>query len=212
VKPLFIFGTGGHARDVAELAAAVGYRPVFVTRDADELAGWQKSDELAVEGEVADRATEAFAIGIGDNRRRAAVAARYRDKLSFPTLIHPDTSLARDASAMLAKARGTALFPGVRIMDGCCIGDFCTLNLNVTMSHDCRLDDFANLSPGAHLAGHVHIGEGAWIGMGTVVNQGAAEAPRIIGAWATVGSGAAVIRDVPPRATQAGVPARDLRP
>jgi sugar O-acyltransferase (sialic acid O-acetyltransferase NeuD family) len=211
VKPIFIFGCAGHSRDVAEVAAALGFRPVFVAHGPAERDAWQGLEEIALERDVIGRTDEYFAIGVGDNRRRATIAARYRRVLTFPSLAHPDTTLGRGIAEMLAGTSGTVIFPGVRIMGRCQIGNFCTLNLNATVSHDCRIGDFANLSPGAHVAGNVHVGEGAWLGMGVVVNQGGEADPRRIGAWATVGSGAAVVRDVPEGARQIGVPAKDFQ-
>jgi sugar O-acyltransferase (sialic acid O-acetyltransferase NeuD family) len=212
MRTLFVLGTGGQARDVGELAAALGYRPVFAARDEIELEGWSGSDEALLEREAVKRTGEAFALGVGDNRLRAKLAAKRRAELSFPSLIHPDTTLARGIADKLASTPGALVFPGVRIMGGCTIGAFTTINLNATVSHDCVVGDFANLSPGSHLAGNVHLGEGAWIGMGAVVNQGRDDNPRRIGAWATIGSGAVVLRDVPDGSVQAGVPAKDLRP
>ncbi|GAA4046881.1 PglD-related sugar-binding protein [Parerythrobacter jejuensis] len=209
MSDLFILGTGGQARDIAEIAFRLDWRPIFVTRDQAEIESWQGSDEIALEDQVVTKGDAAFAIGIGDNQTRRLAANKYRQQLRFPALIDPDSSLARGMFDMLSKTAGTVVFPGVRVMGGCKIGDFCTLNLNATVSHDCVLDDFVNLSPGAHLAGNVFVAEGAWVGMGVVVNQGTDASPRQIGAWSVVGSGAAVVHDVRPRATSVGVPAKE---
>ena len=216
-RALFILGSGGQARDIAEIARALDYQPVLVARDEAERDAWRGEEAIVLESEALDaRAPEgderAFAIGIGDNRARAALAGKLGEDRHFPTLVHPDTSIGLSTRAVLENSRGTIVFPGVRIMGRCTIGDFCTLNCNATVSHDCRIGSFANLSPGAHLAGNVGVGEGAWIGMGVVVNQGSDAAPRRIGAWSVIGSGAAVIRDVPSEATQVGVPARSIAP
>lgn len=207
---LFILGTGGHARDVAEIALALDYRPVLVARDAEERTACRHDYEVALEEEALARDDAQFALGIGDNRTRAAIARRLGEQLRFPVLVHPDTSIGRSSRDAVLGSRGTVLFPGVRVMGHCRIGDFCTVNLNATISHDNRIGDFANLSPGAHLAGNVHIGEGAWIGMGVTVNQGTDEQPRQIGAWSTVGSGAVVLRDIPAEVTQVGIPAQEI--
>lgn len=211
MKPLHIIGTGGHARDLAEIAARCGWRPVVVARGPAERDAWRGSDEVALDTDLPEGGACDYAIGIGDNWVRAQVATSLPANARFPALVHPDTSLARGMVEVLAASRGTVVFPGVRIMGGCTVGDFCTLNLNSTLSHDCRMSDFANLSPGAHIAGNVDIGEGAWIGMGVVINQGTDAAPRRIGEWATIGSGAVVLHDVPGGATWVGVPARELR-
>ncbi len=210
MNDLFILGTGGHACDVADIALVLDYRPVFVARDEDERSTCRKTYDVVLEAEALLWKGAQFAIGIGDNRTRAAVAKRMADQHSFPALIHPDTSIGLSSREAVLSSSGTVLFPGVRVMGHCTFGAFCTLNLNATVSHDCHIGDFANLSPGANLAGNVHIGEGVWIGMGVTVNQGAATEPRRIGAWSTIGSGAVVIRDVPPGVTQVGVPAQEI--
>ncbi|MDQ0567356.1 hypothetical protein GRI55_14205 [Erythrobacter citreus] len=209
MNDLFILGTGGHARDVADIARALDFRPILVARDEDERSTCRKTYDVVLEAEALSWKGAQFAIGIGDNRTRAAVAKRMAGQHSFPVLIHPDTSIGLSSRKAVLDSSGTVLFPGVRVMGHCSFGAFCTLNLNTTVSHDCHIGDFANLSPGANLAGNVHIGEGVWIGMGVTVNQGSATEPRRIGAWSTIGSGAAVIRDVPPGVTQVGVPAEE---
>lgn len=212
IAPLFILGTGGHARDIADIAEALGHRPVFVSRDPAVIATWTQGDEIVDEDTaLASGANDAFAIGVGDNRTRAAIAGRLRQSLRFPTLIHPDTSFGRGSRAVAAASAGTIIFAGTRFTNHISCGDFCTVNLAVTVSHDVELGDFCNLSPGASVAGNVRIGEGAWIGVRAAVNQGSDAHKLEIGAWTTVGSGAAVIRDCEPNSVYVGVPARKIR-
>lgn len=71
------------------------------------------------------------------------------------------------------------------------------------VAHDCVLHDGVTLAARATLGGHTIVHEGANVGLGAITHQ------RItIGAYAMVGAGAVVIRDVPPFAKVAGVPAR----
>lgn len=211
MRPLFIIGTGGHARDLASIADALAYRPVFVTRERATLDGWQGPDEIVLEEDAAERVTEHFAVGIGENKARAAVAARLDARLNFPPLIHPDTSFGRGSREAAERSTGTVIFAGARFTSHVGIGDFATVNLNATLSHDVELGRFANVSPGASIAGNVRVGEGAWIGVAAAVNQGDDTRKLEIGAWSTIGSGAVVIRDCEPHSVYAGVPARKIR-
>lgn len=212
MAPLFLLGTGGHARDIADIADALGFRPVFVTRDAATIESWTRDDEILDEATaLAKGAREAFVVAVGDNRTRAAIAGRLRGSLRFPSLIHPDTSFGRGSRAAVEAATGTVVFAGARFTNNLACGDFCTVNLAATVSHDAELGDFANLSPGASIAGNVRIGDGAWIGVRAAVNQGNDARKLEIGAWTTIGSGAVVIRDCEPNSVYVGVPARKIR-
>lgn len=208
--PVHIFGTGGHARDVAEIVRALGRAPVFVTHDPVERDGWTGVDPIVLEAAAVDRSDVDFAIGVGDNRVRARIAARY-PRLRFPALIHPHTTLAHGQRAVVEAAVGSVVFAGVRIMAGVTVGAFATINLNVTVSHDCDIGEFAHLAPGATIAGNVRVGSGAWIGAGAVVNQGTDEQKLHIGADTVIGSGTVVLYDCAPDSVYVGNPARKIR-
>lgn len=209
-RRLFILGTSGHARDVAGVADALGWQPVFVTHDTNVRDKWTSSDEIEIESAVVDCPNAEFAMGIGDNSTRARLAVKYGG-LRFPALIHPDTSFGRGQRSVVEAARGTIVFAGVRFTSNIRVGEFCTFNLNATVSHDCEIRDFANLSPGANVAGNVQVGRGAWIGIGAAVNQGSDERKLTIGDNTVIGSGAVVTGDCEPDSVYVGVPARKIR-
>lgn len=211
MNPLFILGTGGQARDVAEIAHVSGLRPVFVTLDSKVIADWRFEDEVILETEALTHTDELFAIGIGDNRIRANLAVRLRGTLHFPTLIHPDTSFGRGQRDRTARAQGSVIMAGVRVTANVAIGSFCSVNVNATLSHDIELGDFSSVSPGANIAGNVRVGEGALIGSGVAVNQGDDGRKLEIGAWTVIGSGAVVTRDCAQNSVYVGVPARKIR-
>lgn len=210
-RPLFIFGTGGHARDIADIAEALSYRPVFVAHNHDVIAAWTGDYDIIIENQAIEKTDEAFALGIGDNKTRAALARKFRGQLKFPTLIHPDVTFGRGSREAAHCAIGTIIFAGVRMTNNVSIGDFCTINLSATVSHDVVLGNYANISPGANIAGNVEIGEGAWIGVGAAINQGLDQHKLAIGAWSVIGSGAVVISQCDAGATYVGVPARKLK-
>lgn len=208
--PIFILGTGGHARDVADVVAAIGRRPVFVTHDADIWERWTGADEIALETQIAGIVGAQFAMGIGDNSTRRRLAASFFGA-RFPALLHPDTSFGRKQRSVVQESVGTLVFAGVRMGSNVRMGAFCTFNLNSTVSHDCEIGDFANLSPGANVAGNVRIEEDAWIGTGVAINQGSDYRKLTIGARAVIGSGAVVLGDCDPGGVYVGVPARKIR-
>ena len=65
--------------------------------------------------------------------------------------------------------------------------------------------DYVTVCPQVAVSGNVAVERGVWLGTNSCINQG-----LTVGEAATVGSGAAVIRDVPPMVTVIGVPAVPL--
>lgn len=58
----------------------------------------------------------------------------------------------------------------------------------------------------SHLAGGASADEGAFLALGSVVLPGIR-----VGAWATLGAGSMATKDVPPRTTAVGIPARSIK-
>jgi sugar O-acyltransferase (sialic acid O-acetyltransferase NeuD family) len=83
------------------------------------------------------------------------------------------------------------------------LDDFVTVNRAASVGHHTVLEAFSTVGPGATLASQCRIGRNVMIGTGAVV------APSVvIGEGATVAAGAVVFRDVEPRTTVIGNPAR----
>lgn len=118
--------------------------------------------------------------------------------------------------------RSAHVGPGVEIGGGgmicgntlvtvdCRIGRSLHLNWYGTVGHDCAIGDYVSIGPKAMILGNVHLGDFAYIGASATVRNGTPEKPLRIGEGATVGMGAVVIKDVPPRTTVVGNPARPI--
>lgn len=111
------------------------------------------------------------------------------------------------------------------IENGVTLGDNCKVQNNALLYHSATLGNGVFIGPGVILtndkipravnpngslksaddwrAGHIRIGDGASLGAGAVVLTDLS-----VGAWAMIGSGALVTKNVPAHALVVGVPAR----
>ncbi len=206
-----IFGTSGFARETGDIAHALGLRPIYIARDADERNAWTAPDEVILQSEVQRFGHLTCAIGIGDNKVRQRLASELTGMVAFGSLIHPSATFGHRQREVVEAGTGVIVCAGVRMTNNIAVGDFTIFNLNATVGHDVAIDDFVNVAPGACISGNVHLGARCWIGTGAAINQGTPAEPLRIGADTVIGSGAVVVANCEAGATYVGVPARKIR-
>ena len=99
-KELYVWGTGGHAKSLAEIAMASGFQiQAFISPNSDyqTFLGFNAYPDLP--GGLAPK-NAVIAIGIGDNFTRQKVWLELNKTYPismFPPLIHPTASIAKDS-------------------------------------------------------------------------------------------------------------------
>ena len=202
-QSLIIFGAGGHATSVADVALAAGFadlRFVDPHKAGETLLGFP-----VVGAFTEDPAEHFFCIALGDGegreQSRAGEAAAYRlDR--FPALIHPAASVSKFAKV----GHGSVVMAGARIGPNSVIGDFCVINTRAALDHDCRVADFASVAPGAVAGGYVNVGRCSTVAIGAVVRNGIT-----IGEKTILGGGSYLNTDLPSNCVAYGTPAKVVR-
>ena len=195
-----IVGAGGHAQVVASTLIAAGHEisGFFV----DDSSSWGKMVlGYPVSGpttEISSSNCSHAIIGIGDNavRQRVSLSLNVEwAKAVHPfSWVHPGVEL----------GPGTIVCAGAIVQAGSVVGSHVILNTKASVDHDCRVGDFVHVAV-AHMAGGASAAEGAFLALGSTILPGIH-----VGAWATVGAGAVVTKDVEARMTVVGIPARPI--
>lgn len=196
---IVLVGAGGHGKVVLATLRACSLEVDYAVDDDPQKQGseWLGLSVVAPEGRLDGRSA---ILGIGNNEQRARFSRRF-ERTTWVSIVHPRAFV--DPSASIGP--GTVVFAGAVVQAGARIGRHVIVNTGATVDHDCVIGDHVHVCPGVHLAGGVSVGEGALLGIGAVAK------PAVrIGAWATVGAGAAVVRDVDARSKAVGVPARRI--
>lgn len=206
-KNVLIWGAGGHAIVVADIIRLQGRYHVAGFLD-DVNPGRSKTrfceaplylgvDALSA---LRHRGVRHVIIAFGDCEARLQRARHAREcGYTLITAIHPRSVVARDVQV----GQGTVIAPGAVVASGATVGENVIINTSASVDHESVVEDGAHVSVGTRLGGRVRIGRAAFVGIGATV------LPNVqIGEGAVVGAGALVLKDIPPRTTAYGVPAR----
>lgn len=204
-RDLVIYGAGGHAIGVANVAMSAGF---VVKHFVDPAKGGTTLLDIPVLASVDDLAywrAFSYAVGVGDNAIREkeyrALASRY-EGMCFPPLVHERAVV----SWRTTVGEGTVLMANAVAGTNSRIGRFCVMSIQSALGHDCLLEDFSSMAPSSCVAGSVTLGERAVVSMAGVVKQGVR-----IGADAVLGANSYLNRDLDAHTVAFGSPARDVR-
>ena len=209
VPELILIGAGGHARVLIDALRAARDGCSVAVLDRDNARRGTLLLDAPIIGDdgllesLVRRGTREFAValgGTGDNAPRAKI---FEHALSLgllaKTIVHPRSII----SPWAEMGEGCQILPGAIVNAGARLGRNVIVNTAAVIEHDCTVGDHVHVATGARLAGTVTVDALAHIGAGAVIRQTIA-----IGCGSIVAAGAVVVRDVPPAAVVAGVPAR----
>jgi sugar O-acyltransferase (sialic acid O-acetyltransferase NeuD family) len=210
---LLIIGTGGLAKEVAQLARRIDpkwrrwHTIEYVTHHKEEMGSarphgtirWLDQDLLA-------RKTGCdVAIAIGEPRTRRRIAALLAENaaLRFPNLIHPSVEIDFD---LVQLGHGNLIMQGVIMTCDISVEHFNVFNWHVTVGHDAIVGSFNVINPGSNLSGYTRIGDACLLGTGCQILE-----HLTITSDVSIGAGAVVIADINEAGTYVGVPAKRAR-
>ena len=197
---LYIFGFGGHARSVADVALSAGIKQLLFidpkARVGEMFAGFPAVTQLP---QPVDSNWHAFPAS-GDNALRRKICAG----MTIPLL----ALIARTASIGVEAVVEEGVFVGehAHVGAGARIGKGAIINSGAIVEHETFIGAFTHISVNATVAGRCHIGTETLIGAGATVLDRIRICDRAI-----VGAGATVVSDLAEPGVYVGTPARLIK-
>lgn len=212
MKPLYIIGTNGFAKEVGLLAGLINAvqarwsRIEYLAENKSNIGVDFPYGQVTGTDELLNREDEAdIVIGIGRPkiRQRIAEAIFARPWLSAPNLIHPRSEI---DPKWVQLGKGNILTSGTVFTCDITIGDFNVFNLNCTIGHDVHVGSYSVINPGCNISGGVSLGDRCLVGTGVQILENLS-----IVSDTTVGAGALVSKSITEPTIYVGIPAKPLK-
>lgn len=188
---LYIYGNGGHAKVVADIARANGYDNLIFLDDNSDMKFNSNLPKHPI------------IIAIGNTLIRQKLQNLVLSSgFELITLIHPTAVIGSDVTI----GNGSVVMPGAIINAKSTIGNGVIINSGAIIEHECTIGDFAHICPGVAIAGGSLVGERSWIGIGSSIIQNITIKPDI-----TIGAGSVVVKDILEGSLAYGNPCRVVK-
>lgn len=164
LKGIIIFGAGGHAPVVSEIARACGFEVRAIYDDNPASVGKSVAG-VAVAGRIADlpdSLTGNAFIAIGNNSVRRSLCERFAG-LTWPLLIHPHARV----SSLASLGDGSLVCAGAVVQPNAIIGRQVIVNIGACVDHDSRVGDFCHIGAMAYVPVNSEIGAGSHLQPGS---------------------------------------------
>lgn len=208
MKPIYIIGSGGFAKEVYSLIRSLNLYKVIAFIDVNhkpsislygnDIPVISESDFLAKE--LSNHIS--LAIGIGNPMKIKMVSEKFAS-FYFPNLIHPSAIIDLDVVSI---GKGNIITAGVIFTTCIKIGDFNLFNLYATIGHDTIIGNYNVINPRVNISGEVHIGDCNLLGVNSTVLQNIK-----VGNFTTIGANSLIIRSTKDSMTYIGSPATIIK-
>ncbi len=205
---LYIFGSGGMAKEVYALAKAIGKYKIKAFVDVQSASPIHFKEgyiPVIAESELdkLDPQEISLAIGVGTPSVIQKICEKYAARFHFPNLIHPSALGDFDNIELGA---GNIIATAVVLTTQIKIGNFNILNFTASIGHDVLIGNYNVVNPGVNISGGVEIGNSNLLGLGSKILQ-----YKKIGNNNIIGASSLVTKDIESDQTLIGIPAKPMK-
>ena len=212
MKDLIIIGASGFGREVAWMVERINkivptWNLIGFLDDNDSLHGTVINGYSvigAVEN-VVDYPDAYCVCAIGNSSVREEIVKkikRINNNIKYGILIDPTVEI----SDYVTIGEGTIICAHTIITVNIQIGKHVIVNLDCTIGHDAIIQDYVTLYPSVNVSGITNVGYATELGTGMQIIQG-----KSIGEYCKIGAGSIVVKDIPPKCTAVGCPAKAIK-
>jgi len=174
-KNIFIFGSGGHAKVIADEISyyknikVIGYIDSIKNNEISIKKNLNSNSEIKQISFIQNKKYYGI-VGIGDiNKRKKVVKeiSRINPNFKWISIISKKATL----SPQIKIGKGSVIISGSVINAGVQIGNHSIVNTSSSIDHDCKIGNYVNISPGVIMAGSVVVGDKVLIGINSAIKE-----------------------------------------
>lgn len=209
-KEIYILGVGHNTIVYIDLVEACGYKVAGLyhyndVRVGEQIHGFTIIDSNNNLFENDSLEGKNFAISVGNNKIRAELANKIREKGgNLPTLIHPTAVVSKYAKI----AHSVVVHANSVIQADVTLEEDTVVSYNVSVTHTSKIGKACYLAFNSSIGAYVEIQDFVFVGQSASIVSGKL---NYIGHDSVIGAGALVIRDVEPYSVVAGNPAKLIK-